>query len=183
MTDIPNTRNQATKYVNKRLFLVGMPGAGKTYWGTQLAGALNLPFVDMDDYISLKEKASIPALFASYGEKGFREREQRYLTEIIGRADTPLVMACGGGTPCFFNNMDLMKKSGVVVYLEVPIPELVERLNKSTDVRPLLKGRGDPGVFLGKMLKDRRVVYEQAHHILRNEFISIANFEKILTYV
>ncbi len=165
---------------NTRLFLVGMPGAGKSYWGNHLALALNWHFIDLDNYISLQEKASISALFASYGEKGFREREQKYLSEILKVAELPLVIACGGGTPCFFNNMELMKNNGIVVYLDLSIDELLERLNSSTEVRPMLKGRGDIATYITKMLKERKVFYEQAHHILHSQFISITTFEKII---
>ena len=180
MPDLPDSRLPFPGSVKKRLFLTGMPGAGKTYWGNQLSGALNWNFIDLDNYIAQQEKASISALFASYGEKGFRDREQKYLSDIINGADLPLVIACGGGTPCFFNNMEVMKKNGIVVYLDVPVEDLVERLNTSDEVRPMLKGRGDMPAYLIRILGERRAFYELAHHILQPEFISITNFEKII---
>ena len=180
MPDQPDSRLPIAGSINKRLFLTGMPGAGKTYWGNQLSRALNWNFIDLDNYISLKEKASISALFASYGEKGFRDREQKYLSDIINGVDLPLVIACGGGTPCFFNNMEVMKKNGIVVYLDLPVDDLVKRLNSSVEVRPMLKGRGDLPAYLTRMHKERKAFYELAHHILQPEFISITTFEKII---
>src|SRR3954468_20375196 len=100
---------------NKPIFLVGMPGTGKTWWGTRLASEYQVLFIDLDTYIEQHEKASVPALFASYGEKGFREKEHIALEKLVADKTFNGIVACGGGTPCFSGNMELMKGAGTVI--------------------------------------------------------------------
>lgn len=166
----------------KNIFLVGMPAAGKTYWGNQIAKAYNLPFADLDVFIAEQEKANISALFAMYGENGFREREQKYLKKIITTV-TGTIIACGGGAPCFNDNMQLMKQAGIVVYLKADIAWLLKNLKKSGEIRPLLNNRGDLSVYLQDMLDKRSKFYEQAHHILQTKDISLTTFAKIINHV
>ena len=163
------------------IFLVGMPAAGKTYWGNKIAQKYSLPFIDLDTFIAEQEKASVPALFAQYGEAGFREREQKYLKKIIKSVVTPAVIACGGGTPCFYDNIVVMKEAGIVVYLQADIPWLMSNISNSDEIRPLLKGRGDVSVYLNDLLKKRKSFYEQAHHILHTKDISLLTFDEIIT--
>lgn len=158
-----------------------MPAAGKSHWGDRVAQAWSLQFIDLDQYVAEQEHASISALFAMYGEGGFREREQKYLKQIIGAAAGDVVIACGGGTPCFAENMQLMKSAGTVIYLDADVPQLINNLTDSAEVRPLLKGKGDMGVHLEALLLKRKSSYEQAHFILQTKDISIANFDKIIT--
>ena len=166
----------------KNLFLVGMPAAGKTYWGNEIAKAYKLPFIDLDIFIVEQEKASISALFAMYGENGFREREQKYLKKVIA-ANTGTIVACGGGVPCFSDNMELIKQAGTVVYLEADVVWLLNNLKKSDEIRPLLNNRGDLSVYLHDMLGKRRKFYEQAHHIFHAKDISLTTFGKIISHV
>jgi len=170
---IPNSPNL--------IFLVGMPAAGKTYWGDKLAKAYLLEFIDLDLFVAEQEKASIPALFAQYGENGFREREQKQLKKLISSINVPTVIASGGGTPCFNENLQLMKDAGTVIYLRADIPHLLENINSSEEIRPLLKGRGDIGLFLEDLLQKRKHYYEQAHHILQTKNISLITFDKIIS--
>jgi shikimate kinase len=163
------------------LFLTGMPAAGKTYWGEKIAQAYHLQFIDLDIFIEQHEKASIPALFAQYGEKGFRERESFHLRNIIDTSVTTTIVACGGGTPCFDDNMALMKKSGVVVYLKAGIDLILEHLKNSPEVRPLLSGRKNIPDFLTDLLQKRSAIYEQSHYILQVKDISLATFDKIIS--
>ena len=165
----------------RMIFLVGMPGAGKTWWGEKLAEGHDWLFADLDRYIESEVKASISALFASYGENGFRERENKFLKKLIKTSVGNTVVACGGGTPCFLDNLQLMKGAGKVVYLRADVPELIANLNASDHVRPLLKGRGDMDVYLGDLLKKRKHYYEQADHILPIKDISLTNFAKIFS--
>ena len=123
------------------IFLVGMPAVGKTYWGNKIAAEYKVPFVDLDVFIAQQEKASISALFAMYGENGFREREQTYLGKIIKSATTTTIIGCGGGTPCFNDNLELMKRSGTVVYLQADISWILNNLKNSKEIRPLLNNR------------------------------------------
>jgi len=166
----------------KLIFLVGMPAAGKTYWGNKIALEYKMPFTDLDVFIAEQERASISALFAMYGENGFREREQKYLKKIIATF-TATIVACGGGTPCYSDNIELMKQAGTVIYLQVDVPGLLNNLKKSDEVRPLLNNRGDMSVYLQDMLDKRKKFYEQAHHIFQAKGISLSTFGKILSHV
>lgn len=168
---------------NHLIFLIGMPAAGKTFWAQQVSEKYDLSFIDLDQYISRHESASVPALFAQYGEKGFREREHEYLKKIITTTAEPTIIACGGGTPCFLNNMELMKDAGLVIYLQTDITQLLENLKNSDEIRPLLRGKPDLFAHLQDMLHKRGPVYEQAHHILHTKDISIATFAKIIAHV
>lgn len=164
-----------------RIFLTGMPGAGKTFWGEKVATAYQMHFTDLDQYISEKEHADIPTLFARYEESGFRELEHKYLEEIIDTAAAPTIVACGGGTPCFLNNMDLMKRSGCVVYLQCGTDTLVRHIQHGNDSRPLLRNKPDLNAYLTGLLKMRERFYLEADHILHIKDISLATFEQIIS--
>jgi len=162
------------------IFLTGMPGAGKTWWGAQIAAALNLHFIDLDSFIAEQERKSIPDLFATCGESGFRDIERRCLLQLIGNTRYTTVIACGGGTPCFFNNLDVMKEHGVVIYLQSDIQELARRIWSGYEKRPLLAGVPDLPVYLEKTLEFRKQFYEQSHYIVPANLVSIATFDKII---
>jgi shikimate kinase len=165
----------------KLIFIIGMPGAGKTHWGAQIAEQYELEFIDMDVYVVSEEKASIPALFASYGENGFREREHKHLMKIINKTAVDTVIACGGGTPLFLNNMQEMKASGTVVYLEATVQELLIHLSQSAEIRPLLRGKSDLGKHLEELLSKRKKIYEAADHIIPTKLISVGTFKEIIS--
>jgi shikimate kinase len=162
------------------IFLIGMPGAGKTYWGGQIAAAYGLDFVDLDKYTSEQEKASVQAIFASYGEAGFREREHKCLVRLIRHLTAGTVVACGGGTPVYQHNMQLMLNSGVVVYLKARTDLLVRRLKNSDEVRPLLRGKPDVGAYLDALMEVRGSIYERASYILDANSISVVTFAEIV---
>ncbi len=165
------------------VFLIGMPGAGKTYWGKKVADAYGYSFTDLDAYIEKKEKASIATLFEIEGEDGFRDMENRYLEQIIRTAEPDAVIACGGGTPCFYNNMDMMLQAGQVIYLQTNTEQLISNLQNDKVQRPLLKKTTSLEKTLSDMLEQRKADYERAQHILQTENISLTTFEKILTNV
>lgn len=165
------------------IFLIGMPGTGKTYWGKKIAEDYDQEFIDMDAYIAKKEKAEIATLFEIEGEDGFRRIENTYLERIIATASENTVIACGGGTPCFFKNMDMMLEAGEVVYLQSTIPQLLENLKNDSTPRPLLKKRSNLPEYLQQLLMERKEDYELAQHILQTSDISLITFEKILTNV
>ncbi len=177
-----NSPNSTSSNPIRNIFLVGMPAVGKTHWGSKIAKEYKLPFIDLDVYIAEQEQASISALFAMYGEQGFREREQKYLKKIIHKATATTIVACGGGTSSYNDNMDLMKAAGVVIYLEADIAWLLNNLQKSNEVRPLLNNRGDLAVYLQDLLNKRKKLYEQAHHILQSKDISLSTFAKIISH-
>lgn len=163
------------------IFFIGMPAAGKTFWGAKVAQHYGLPFIDLDTFISAEEKTGIPALFEQYGEHAFREIERKHLEKIIKNTKVSTIVACGGGTPCFFDNMTLMKDNGTVICLEAEISQLVSNINGNEDIRPLLRDRDDIGAYLRELLQKRKHFYEQAHYILHTKDISLLTFDKIIS--
>src|SRR5688572_12051748 len=119
-----------------KLFLIGMPGSGKSTIGRTLASTLSLPFIDLDHEIEKRENKSISEIFAAHGEAYFRLAESQMLIEYCGSA-THFVMATGGGTPCFHKGIDVINQSGISIFLDVAVPELVVRVAAMTH-RPLL---------------------------------------------
>ncbi len=120
-----------------KIFLVGLPGSGKTTVGKQLAEKLNLSFVDLDLEIEKLEGKSVQEIFAKKKEDYFREIESKVLNNLC-TSKVDFVMATGGGAPCFFDNMDVMNHSGRTIFLDVPASEIASRLQKtSLTERPL----------------------------------------------
>jgi shikimate kinase len=146
-----------------KIFLLGFMGSGKTYWGRLLSQKLQVPFFDLDEQIVNSEGKSINEIFDSNGEEYFRLLEKDTL-HIITESHDSMVMACGGGTPCYFNNIEYMNRQGTTVWLDVPFQVLYERLIKERSRRPLLKDLSDDQVrsFIIKKFSDRKIYYEQA---------------------
>src|SRR5439155_13844743 len=97
-----------------KIYLIGFMGSGKTYWGRQLSQKLGLPFFDMDEQVIHSESKSINEIFETYGEEYFRLKEKGIL-HVITETHSSFVMACGGGSPCYFNNIDYMNQAGTTV--------------------------------------------------------------------
>ena len=106
----------------RRIIIIGYMGAGKTTVGRQLGKALGIPFYDLDWYIEGRMRKTVPQLFAERGEEGFRQVERNMLHEVAEFED--VVLSCGGGTPCFFDNMDYLNQQGETVYLKAT-PEVL----------------------------------------------------------
>jgi len=160
------------------IFLIGMPATGKTYWGTRVAEANHLPFTDLDNFIEQRERQSITQLFAK-GEAWFRGKEHAALMALISIVKEPTIVATGGGTPCFFNNLKQMQRVGLTVYLKTDIETLAARQEAEAEFRPLLRGKNITAV-LQKMLKDREPYYNQANYILHTKDISLTTFDEII---
>ncbi len=123
---------------NNKLFLVGLPGSGKSTLGKLLAKQLDLPFIDLDDVIEASAQQPIRKIFAQQGEEYFRELERETLLKTINQRDT-FVMATGGGAPCFFDNMRQMNQAGTTIFVDTPTEIIAERMKKEgVAVRPLL---------------------------------------------
>lgn len=144
-----------------KVFLLGFMGSGKSYSGKRLAEAFNLSFVDLDEYIETKEGRSIHEIFKKEGEAYFRKVERDSLKEMKDRKLT--IISTGGGTPCFFDNMNWMNENGVTVFLETPPQLLAQRLQSAMANRPLLKGFSKEEVinFIEKKLEERNPFYHQ----------------------
>ncbi len=147
------------------LFIVGFTGVGKTKFGKAYALKHQLSFIDLDDFIEEKEGLSISEIFQKKGEAYFREKESQHLKELPRN----LVIATGGGTPCFFDNMDWMLKNGTVLYLKDSTENIVRKLLK-TDLanRPLLASFNEIELklWVEKKIDERLPFYEKAHYLL-----------------
>jgi shikimate kinase len=164
-----------------KIYLIGFMAAGKTHWGLQLSQKLNIPFFDMDEQIVNSEGQSINDIFEKFGEEYFRVKEKGVL-HIVTESHSSFVMACGGGSPCYFNNIDYMNQNGTTVWLNTPMHVLFQRLLVEKDKRPLLKDLSDDQLrsFIIKKFADRKIYYEQAQVVIDDEEISLDHFiEKV----
>lgn len=154
-----------TIFEEMRIYLIGFMGSGKSYVGKHIAVSANMTFVDMDQSIENEAKSSISKIFTQQGEGAFRKMEQSVLHQTINFEDT--IIACGGGTPCFFDNLEWMKNQGLVIYLKTPVDLITTRLLKGQAHRPLLKDKTRPELrgFVESLLEQRSSFYEQAHVI------------------
>lgn len=161
-----------------RIILIGFMGSGKTHWGKQVAHRLQLPFFDLDEELVKAEGQSVTDIFAAFGEEHFRLREKATLERLVEEHES-LVLSCGGGTPCFFNNIDYMKKEGIVVWLNTQVDVLLQRLLKEKAKRPLIKDIDDDELrsYIIRKLNERRMYYEQADVTLdKEDAISMNDF-------
>lgn len=150
----------------KRIILVGYMGAGKTTIGRALARELSLDFYDLDWYIENRQCKRIPDIFAERGEEGFRNIERKMLLEAIEFEN--IVLSCGGGTPCFFDNMARMNQRGTTVYLHASTQVLREHLLMAKSRRPLLEGKSPEQLseYITQSLAQREPFYTQAQHTI-----------------
>lgn len=141
-------------------------GAGKTTVGKDLAKQLGVPFYDLDWYIENRMRKKVKDIFAERGEDGFRIIEKNMLHEVAEFED--VVIACGGGTPCFFDNMEYMCGQGDVVYLRGTADVLFRHLKMGKGVRPLLLGKSDEELmeYIQENVVKREEFYMKANHIV-----------------
>lgn len=146
----------------KPIFLIGYMGSGKTTLGRALAKATGLGFIDLDLRIESRFRRSVGQLFAELGEAGFRALERDMLAEVADFSD--VIVACGGGTPCFHDNMDLMNAAGLTVRLVASEPVLLRRLMAGQAKRPLLAGKSPDELrrFIAASLAEREPHYSRA---------------------
>ena len=163
-----------------RLFLIGFMGCGKSTMGRALASQLDLTFIDLDSFLEEKYFKTIPQIFAEEGEDGFRKKERKVLEEVCLFDD--VIVATGGGAPCFFDNMDLMNNSGYCIFLDVQVSSLVNRLLHARVERPLIKGKTveELEAFIGLTMEKRRPFYEKAKYILRGSEITTNQIVELL---
>lgn len=145
--------------------MIGYMGTGKTTLGKSLARHLGLEFIDLDWYIENRFHQSVSQLFATRGEEGFRKIEQNMLHEVAEFED--VVISAGGGTPCFFDNMEYMNQQGLTVYLKATPEILRTHLRMGKQKRPLIAQKNDEelDIFIRESLDKRESYYNQARLI------------------
>jgi shikimate kinase len=160
-----------------RIILIGYMGAGKTTVGKALAKELGIIFYDLDWYIESRMRKSVAQIFAERGEEGFRKIEHNMLHEVAEFED--VIISCGGGTPCFFDNMDYLNQQGQVVYLKADPEVLYKHLLMGKGDRPLLKNKTPEELitFIREQLEKREPYYSKAHYTLDVSLMD--NYEKI----
>lgn len=149
----------------KSIILVGYMGAGKTTIGHQLAKQMGKQFYDLDWYIEMRYHKTIAQIFEERGEEGFRELERNMLHEVAEFED--IIISCGGGTPCFFDNMEYMNSLCTTIYLKASADVLAKHLRMGKTVRPLIQGKNDQELveYIQESLKVREPYYMKAQHI------------------
>ena len=145
-----------------RIFIIGYMASGKTTFGRALARAIGWNFIDLDFYIEQRFRKSVREIYATDGEEGFRRKESAMLKEAGEFEKT--VISCGGGTPCFFDNMDFMNQRGQTVFLDTEPECIVRRLVVNNARRPLMAGKSEEEIRLevAKGLEKRKPFYSQA---------------------
>ena len=160
-----------------RIILIGYMGAGKTTIGRALAKDLGIPFYDLDWYIESRMRKKVPQIFAERGEEGFRKIEHNMLHEVAEFED--VIISCGGGTPCFFDNIDYMNGRAMTVYLKADPDVLYDHLRMGRTERPLLTGKtpDELRLFIAEQLRLREPFYSKARYTLDVSLMD--NYEKI----
>ncbi|HPD94495.1 MAG TPA: shikimate kinase [Tenuifilaceae bacterium] len=163
-----------------RIFLVGYMASGKTTLGRALATNLGYRFIDLDDYIETKGKKTIKQIFDEAGEEYFRFLESEALKEVTS-LNGDFVISSGGGTSCFYCNIDFMNNNGITIYLRMEVATLVSRLVGSKE-RPLLLGKSKKELtdFIIQALDERKKFYEKAQIIIDADRLNADDLTKLI---
>ena len=165
----------------RRIILIGYMGSGKTTIGKALSKETGMMFYDLDWYIESRMRKTVSQIFAEKGEEGFRKIEYNMLHEVAEFED--VIISCGGGTPCFFDNMEYLNQQGDVIYLKATPETLYKHLLMAKVERPLLKDKTPEELiaYITEHLKERAPYYEKAHYTLDVNVLD--NYDKIATSV
>lgn len=165
----------------RRIILVGYMGSGKTTVGKALSKDTGMMFYDLDWYIESRMHKTVSQIFAERGEEAFRQIEYNMLHEVAEFED--VIISCGGGTPCFFDNMDYLNQQGDVVYLKANPETLYKHLLMAKVERPLLKGKSPEELtaYIAEHLKERAPFYEKARYTL--DVSVLDDYDKIKTSI
>jgi shikimate kinase len=157
-----------------KIYLIGFMGCGKTHWAKLLSEKFSVPFFDLDKEVESVENKTIVQIFSEEGEEYFRAVEKEVLYRLSYDNEN-FVMACGGGTPCFYNNIDFMKRMGTPVWIHCSIDCLHERLLNERSERPLIKNLSDKQLksYIIKKFSDRKIFYQQAPVTVNEDNISL----------
>lgn len=156
-----------------KIFLIGYMGSGKSTAGKKLASKLGFEFIDLDKFIESECGETINEIFANKGENEFRALEHNALKKLITKSN--LVIACGGGTPCYYGNMELMNNNGTTIYLKMSAESLASRLVNAKDKRPLIENKNEAELkdYITEHLEKREDIYHQAQYIVKGKSLDI----------
>ncbi len=151
------------------IFLIGFMGSGKTHWGKLWAAKANYSFIDLDNEIEKALGKTVAKIFETNGEGFFRAKETEVLHNL--NLSQTCIVACGGGTPCFNNNLAWMNEQGKTIYLKASLPTILQRVLLEQDKRPLLKkmNTAELQFFIEQKLKEREVFYNAASICLQGD--------------
>ncbi len=163
-----------------KIFLIGFMGSGKTYWGRLWSQQNDIDFFDLDEMIEQHQKKTIIKIFEEEGEAIFRNIETETLK--IFTENNNCIIACGGGTPCYNDNMHWMNENGITVYLSASPQYIYNRVIEEKDRRPLIRdlNNTDLLLYIEQKLKEREPIYKQAELIFQVEELNAASFQKII---
>ena len=163
------------------IFLVGFMGSGKSTIGKVMAKQLGVNFLDTDKYIEEKEGKSIPEIFDEIGEKGFRKLENQILNELKN-LEKNYVIATGGGMPCHQTRLNKMLELGTLIYIEIDVKSVIQRVTQGKNIRPILAGLTPPEMEekIQDLMKKRLPYYEQAHHTISSLGAKKIDFKTLL---
>jgi shikimate kinase len=164
-----------------KLYLIGLLGSGKSVLGKKLSQSIQLPFIDLDDVLEEQEGMKVSEIFTTKGQDYFRTIEASALRKTSESKE--FVMATGGGTPCFHDSMRFMNETGITIFLDTPMQDIIKRMDApQKNARPLLKNVPDDQLEqkLDEMLKKRLPFYEQAHYTING---STANAWDVLQLI
>lgn len=169
--------------VNKKIFLIGFMGSGKSTFGKKLAKEMELPFIDLDKAVEQRAKCSIEEIFKYLGEDTFRKMESECLHEL-SLQNAEFVMATGGGTPCYFDNITFINNQGISIYLELDALSIFNRLSKAKNIRPTIKGKKDDELlnFIQDKLSERENIYKQAKVIVSGLSVGLREVRELLRH-
>lgn len=166
--------------MSKPIFLVGYMGCGKSSVGKKLALRLKFDFIDIDTSIEQMTGKSVAKIFDEEGEDQFRQLERSILVSLCSRSN--IVVATGGGAPCFFDTMLLMNKSGTTIYLKMHPDSLATRILASVHDRPLVRrlSKEEMPTYIAQHLKEREIFYNKAKFIIKGENLKIDDLERLI---
>lgn len=166
-----------------RIFLLGFMGAGKSFLGKIWGEDHSIPFYDLDELIEKEERISVENIFATFGEDYFREREAAVLRNTDRFENC--IIACGGGTACYFDNIHWMNKNGVTVFLNESEISIYNNLKNDKKIRPLIIEQDEKTLqaFIKSKLQERISFYNESQIVLTIDQLNKGGFEVIEKYI
>ena len=163
------------------IYLIGFMGCGKTTLGKKVANQLKYDFIDLDQLIEKRAYLTINEIFTKKGEEFFRVLEKQLLIELSLSENT--VVAVGGGTPCYFTNMEIMNQTGETFYFQRPVKELFNRIVNARDNRPLVKDKSEEEllVYIEDLLNKREVFYLKSKFTIPRNKLTVHDLVEIIT--